>query len=133
MSSFSSVLRLTLNFLLVFTLCSSFNCLFMRFKINKLLIFVVGLTIFFFPQIGLMLSVFFFFFFKNAKINFSIEFICSLHLFQGIQNFILRYSKQKYFKILYVKKIKITSQGVHLNPLNTMWGRHYSYQSCKVV
>ena len=55
----------------------------MRFKINKLLIFVVGLAIFFSPQIldqiGLMLG--FFFLFKKAKINFSIELICSLDLF----------------------------------------------------
>ena len=26
--------------------------------------------------------------------------------------------------MLYVKKIKITSQGVHLNPLNTIWRCH---------
>ena len=57
--------RLTLNFLLVFTLCSSFNCLVLRFKINKLLIFVVRLAIFFpqiLDQIGLMLGFFFFLF-----------------------------------------------------------------------
>ena len=117
---------LTLNFLLIFTLYRSFNCLFLRFKINKLLIFVVGLAIFFphiLDQIGLMLS--FFFLFKKAKINFSIELIYSLTLFQRFQNFILRCSKQKYFQILYVKKKKkITSQGVRLNPLNTIWHHH---------
>ena len=65
----------------VFTLYNSFNCIFLRFKINKLLIFVVGLAIFFLEilyQIGLMLG--FFFLFKKAKINFSIELICSLDL-----------------------------------------------------
>ena len=54
----------------------------MRFKINKLLIFVVGLAIFFpqiLDQIGLMIG--FFFLFKKAKINFSTELICSLDLF----------------------------------------------------
>jgi len=35
---------LTLNYLLVFTLNCSLNCIFLRFKINKLLIFVVGLA-----------------------------------------------------------------------------------------
>ena len=45
----------------------------------------------------------FFFLFKKAKINFSIELICSLNLFQRVKNLILRCSKQKYLKY-YMKK-----------------------------
>ena len=114
---------------LIFFQCLHFTThlfgFFLRFKINKLLIFVVGLAIFFpsiLDQIGLMLG--FFFLFKKAKIN---QYLIDLFfgIIQGVQNFVFRYSKQKYIKMLQVKK-KFTSQGVHLNPLNSMWHRHYT-------
>ena len=83
--------------LLVFTLYCLLNCLFVRFKINKLLIFVVWLAFFFiyffyYNQIGLLLGLlllllllllyFFFFLFKNSKINVGVELVCCLASFR---------------------------------------------------
>ena len=45
----------------------------MRFKINKLLIFVIGLVIFF--RSNKFVVDFFFFLFKNVKITVGVEFI----------------------------------------------------------
>ena len=69
------------SFLLIFTFFYPLNYIFLRFKTNKLLIFVVGLANFFFlqilDQIGLLLDFFFFFFFlfKKAKIKVGVELV----------------------------------------------------------
>ena len=90
---------LVFNFLLVFTLYYPFNSPFLIFKINKLLIFVVGLVIFSKFQIKLVCCwIFFFFLFINARIKIAVELDCCWAIL-GCSNFYFRA-----VKIIFLKK-----------------------------
>ena len=83
---------------------------------------LLGLLFFFFYQILDQIVCFFFFLNSQDTCWYWIDLL--LGLFKGFK-INLGWSKQKLKKYYYMlKKKKSTSQGVRLNPLNTMWRHH---------
>ena len=65
------------------------------------------------------MSIFFFFLFKNSKINVGVELVCCLASFRRFK-FLFRMLITKNYKNIYVK-IKIPKSWIHSSHLKIMW------------